>query len=174
MNALDDGSTRELHAHLESCAGCRRYLAEMSQLTEQLAAAAPDTDLRATESFHQSVMAGLDKETVTSPWESVMARLREVPLKWRVALPVAVVALVMLGIWIGPSPRTNVEANPPTPARVPAMTADAGIDLTPTLANYQRAADQSPDKLDDLLARQQKPVTGSGPVATAAMMSLGF
>ena len=100
MNALDDGSTRELHAHLESCAGCRRYLAEMSQLTEQLAAAAPDTDLRATESFHQSVMAGLDKETVTSPWESVMARLREVPLKWRVASPVAVVALVLLGIWI--------------------------------------------------------------------------
>jgi hypothetical protein len=146
----------------------------MTQITEQLAAAAPVSDLRATESFHQRVVAGLEKETATPPWKLVMARLRDMPLKWRVVSPVAVVALVMVGIWIGPSPRTHVPVSPPVPAGVPGVAADAGDDFTPSLANYERAADHFPDQLDMLLARQGQTAAGSGPVYTAARMSLGF
>jgi hypothetical protein len=180
VNALEARSTRELHAHFETCAGCRRYWAEMSRLTEQLAAAAPEADLRATESFHQRVMAGLEAEAPVSLWTRMirqgrtMAALHFIPLSVRVALPVAVVVLAMLGIWIGLSPRTHVPISPSTPAGVSVAPADAGVDLTPSLANYQRAADQSLDKLDDLLARQQQPAAGSGPVYTAGMMSMGF
>jgi len=302
VNALDARSTRELHAHFESCAGCRRYWAELTQITEQLAAAAPDADLRATETFHQRVLAGLEAEAPVSLWARMIGQIsssfnfrtadhspsphgenspnkefaqgipepgrmdvdptwlapvpphpgpppqerenrrqsqcqpmmpvvggREScgvrrqseaatalscaadgphpkrclpilgiatalhkilrqplvqgfnarisdsgkPLSLRVALPVAVVALAMLGIWIGQPRRVNVPVSPPVPAGVPVAAADADVDLTPSLANYQRAADQSPDKLDALLARQQ-PAGGSGPVATAGMMSLGF
>ena len=37
--ALADGEARALRAHLETCAGCRAYLAEISHVTERLAAA---------------------------------------------------------------------------------------------------------------------------------------
>ena len=37
-NALDARQTRQLQAHLETCEGCRRYLAEISNVTERLTA----------------------------------------------------------------------------------------------------------------------------------------
>ncbi len=40
VDALDDPQTRSLRAHLETCEGCRRYLAEISNVAQKLSAAA--------------------------------------------------------------------------------------------------------------------------------------
>ena len=39
LNMLDAQQTRQLCAHLETCEDCRRYHAEVSQVTERLATA---------------------------------------------------------------------------------------------------------------------------------------
>jgi hypothetical protein len=50
--------------------------------------------------------------------------------------------------------------------------ASADNDLEPTIANYQRAADQSLDKLDALLTRQGNRALPSMPVYTASTRTL--
>jgi anti-sigma factor RsiW len=174
VNALDAPAARELHAHLETCAGCRGYLAEISRVREQLAAAAPETELRTTESFHQRVMARVEKESSAFDWEKAVAWVRAFPLQWRAALQVTVVSLMLAAIWIVQSPPTGGQIRLPEPTGLAVTTADAGVDLTPSIANYERAISQSMDKLDALLARQDKPAASSAPVYTAATLSLGF
>src|SRR2546427_135224 len=53
MDALDDRRTQALRAHLETCEGCRRYLAEIPNVAEKLGATATPPDIQAAESFHQ-------------------------------------------------------------------------------------------------------------------------
>jgi hypothetical protein len=87
-----------------------------------------------------------------------------------VALPLAAVLLVLLRIGTVEAPRVGGADR----VNVPAVAAEAGFDLTPSIANYQQAISQSPDQLDALLARQEKPVVNPAPVYTAAARSLEF
>src|SRR6266852_3236258 len=75
VDALDDRQTRSLRAHLETCEGCRRYLAEISNVAQKLSAAAAPPDIHAAESFHQRVLGALRAEETASGWESLVARL---------------------------------------------------------------------------------------------------
>jgi len=59
LDELEDRRARELRAHLENCAGCRGYLKEISNVTEKLATAQAESDVQATESFHQRVVGAL-------------------------------------------------------------------------------------------------------------------
>ena len=173
LGALDERSEQKLRAHLATCSGCRRYLAEISQVTEQLAAAEPDMQLPATEAFHRNVVARLQAETPTPIWEKISGALRPIFSSWRVALPVAAVAVVLLVVGIAQWPRTKADVRPVAPTITPAAV-DTEANLAPTIANYQRVASESLDKLDALLGEQGKQTTRATPVYTAAESSLGF
>jgi anti-sigma factor RsiW len=171
LNALDAQQTRQLQAHLESCEGCRRYLEEISNVTERLAAAEATPDVQVSESFHRKVAGKLRAAKPDSLGEILAAYLRRTLLNWRVALP-AIAVLVVIGvtvaIWRQPpdgssSPQTDTQT---------AAAAVADDNLAPTIANYQRVASQSLDKLDALLTRQGNRALPSMPVYTASMLTL--
>jgi anti-sigma factor RsiW len=170
-NALDAQQTRHLQAHLETCEGCRRYLAEISNVTEKLAAAAANPDVQASESFHRKVAGRLRAAKPDSPGEILAAYFRGTLLNWRVALP-AIAALVVIGvtvaIWRQPP---DVSSSPPAGTQT-TLASDADNDLAPTIANYQRVANQSLDKLDALLTRQGNRALPSVPIYTASTLGL--
>ncbi|MGO8838350.1 MAG: anti-sigma factor family protein, partial [Limisphaerales bacterium] len=96
-NALDALQTRQLQAHLENCEGCRRYLAEISNVTEKLATAEATTDVQASENFHRKVADRLRAAKPDSIGEILAAFFGGTMLNWRAALPV-IVALVVIGV----------------------------------------------------------------------------
>ena len=170
VDALDARAEDEVRAHLEICAGCRGYLAEISRVKERLAVAVPDSDISVSASFHPAVLARLEKLPSAPVWETVLAGWRAHPVAWRVALPLAAVLLVLIRIGTWEAPRSGK----PGGVRVPMVAAEAGFDLTPSIANYQQAISQSPDQLDALLTRQEKPMVNPLSVYTAAARSLEF
>ena len=171
LNALEVPQARQLRAHLETCEGCRRYLAEISDVTEKLAAAEANPDVQASEIFHRKVAGKLRAAKPDSLGEILAAYFRGTLLNWRVALP-AVAALVVIAItvaiWQQPpegvsSPRTGIQT---------ASVSGADNDQAPTIANYQRVANQSLDKLDALLTRQGNRALPSMPIYTASTLRL--
>ena len=175
LGALDARETQTLRAHLEICAGCRDYWAELHQVTQQLAAAKPQEALPASESFHRGVVRRLAVKR--SIGDRAMASLQALAFNWRVAAPVAVGLVALLALVI-PWPRAEAPLRPLATAKsVPLLTVAApaaDADLSPTLANYQRAASQSVDQLDELMVRQEKPAASPTPVYTASSRSLNF
>ena len=165
LNALEAPQARQLRAHLETCEGCRRYLAEISNVTEKLAQTETNTDIQASENFHRTVACRLRTTKPDFLGEILTAYFAR--LNWRVALPV-IAALVLAGVIIGTWPQ------PPKVVSLPQalLTSAANNDLAPTIANYQRVANQSLDKLDALLARQDIRVSPPMPVYTASTHSL--
>ena len=176
LGLLEPRPARELRAHLETCAGCRVYLAELTRVTEQLAAAKPVVELPASDTFHRQVMARIKARPSGPDWRMIGDFLRAIPLSWRVALPVGAVVLILTRLGMEHAPRAEVPVPPPAPAsiQVTAATTDSDADLAPTVANYQRVAEESPDKLDALLARQERATGRAAPVYTAATRTLSF
>ena len=171
VNALEAQQAQQLRTHLETCEGCRRYLAEISNVTEKLAAAEATPDVQASESFHRKVAGRLRTAKPNSLGEILAAYFRGTLLNWRVALP-AIVALVVIGvnvaIWRQP-PRAS---SPPTAGIQTSSVPDTDNDLAPTIANYQRVANQSLDKLDALLTKQGNRPLPPMPIYTASTLGL--
>ena len=171
LGELDAGQAQDLHAHLENCAGCRAYLKEISDVTEQLAAAQIESVVRASESFHQQVVGRLRAEATASVWETVSALLRGPLLNWRVALPVVGATAVVIAVLFFVVPRPGV--------RSPEQTGPQAVsspkpkrDPQPTIANYQMIANQSLEKLDELLTRQSNRALPPMPIYTASTLAL--
>ena len=171
LNALDAQQTRQLRAHLETCEGCRRYLAEISNVTERLVAAETNPDVQASESFHRKVAGKLRTAKPDSIGEILAAYLRSIRLNWRVALP-AIAALVVIGVTVAIWRQPPVVSSSPRAGTQTASVSDADNDLAPTIANYQRVANQSLDKLDALLTRQGNRALPSMPIYTASTLAL--
>lgn len=55
LNALDPRKAAALRDHLALCEGCRRYWEDISNVTNGLAAAAPDSNLEASKFSHHRV-----------------------------------------------------------------------------------------------------------------------
>ena len=176
LGLLEPRPARELRAHLETCAGCRGHLAELLRVTEQLAAAGPTVEVPASEKFHRQVLARIEARPSGYDWRIILEMFRAVPLSWRVALPMVAGVLILIMREIEPAPKSDVPVEPPAPGSIPvtAAAADSEADLAPTVANYQRVAEESPDKLDALLARQEPSTGRAAPVYTAAARTLSF
>ena len=166
LGELDARRAQDLRAHIEICAGCRAYLAEIRAVGEKLAGAETTPEIEASESFHRKLVSRLRAEQSASPWEILAARLN-----WRVALPalgVAAVVIVMLSL----SPR-RPDVSPPVRISSPAVALPvAREDLSPTVANYQRIASRSLDEFDELLTRQATRNPSRAPIYTASMLAL--
>ena len=170
LDALEVRRARQLRAHLETCEGCRRYLEEISNVTDRLTAAETAPDIQASESFHQRVASKLRVEKPNSFGEIVAAFFRGTMLNWRVALPagaalvVTIVAFATLQKHPEASSRTQSQAH-----TVPAP--NWNTDLPPTIANYQMVANRSLEQLDDLLTRQGNRNLPPAPIYTASSLA---
>ena len=171
LNALDARQTRQLQAHLETCEGCRRYLAEISNVTEKLTVAETNPDIQASENFHRKVAGKLLAARPDSLGEILAAYFRGTRLNWRVALP-AIAALVAVGIIVANWRQPPDVSSSPIAGIQTASVSDADNDLAPTIANYQRVANQSLDKLDELLTKQGNRALPSMPIYTASTLGL--
>ena len=171
LNALDAHQTRHLRAHLETCEGCRRYLAEITNVTERLAEQ-ENLDIQASESVHRKVANRLRTAKSVSIRETLTAYLTL--LNWRVAFPaIAALVLVCVTVAILRQPPTVVVSHPRTGIHI--RTASISIaynDPAPTIANYQRVAKQSLAKLDALLTRQGNRPLPPMPIYTASSFGL--
>jgi anti-sigma factor RsiW len=171
LNALDARQTRQLQAHLETCEGCRRYLAEISSVTERLAEQ-ENLDIQASESFHRKVAGRLRTIKSDSIGEILAAYIRGTLLNWRVAIP-TIAALVLVCVTVAilrQQPPEIVSSPRPSIRTVSVSSADS--DPAPTIANYQRVANQSLAKLDALLTRQGNRPLPPMPIYTASTFGL--
>lgn len=170
LGELDARRAGALRAHIQTCAGCRRYLEEISTVTERLAAAEMTPDIQASESFHQRLAGRLRAEQSGSLWQTLAAPLAAARLNWRVALPVlgaATLVIATLSIVV-----RQPAVSPPAPARIQAVSRPGPeSDLPPTIANYQRVANRSLDELDELLTRQGNRNPSPAPIYTASMFA---
>ena len=162
LGELDAPRAEALYAHMRHCPGCRCYLEEMSAVAGCLDAGPAEPELEPSASFHRKLLGRLRREETPSAWAVLSARLN-----WRLALPaLGAAALLLLMLSMYPAVRTppvrvsHLAALPPTFAH----------DLSPTVANFERAAGGSLDKLDDLLTQQARQHLPSAPNFTAAFV----
>jgi hypothetical protein len=128
-------------------------------------------DVQASEIFHRKVAGKLRAAKPDSLGEILAAYFRGTLLDWRVALP-AIAALVVVGVAVATWRQPPVVSSSPKAATQTALASDADDDLAPTLANYQRAANESLDKLDALLTRQGNRALPPMPIYTASTLAL--
>ena len=151
VGALDAAKARDLRAHVQTCEACRRYLAELSTLTKNLAGMEVKSNVQTSESFHHRVVRRLRVKSSPFIWKTAMAQLSGRLPNWRIALPAtAAVCLALLLLVKQPAIRSP---KPPTTSIAPSALA-AKPDLPPTFANYQMVANQSLEKFDELLSKQ--------------------
>jgi anti-sigma factor RsiW len=171
LDALDAREAAALRNHLARCEGCRRYWEEISNVTERLASAAPDSNLEASEVFHHRVAEELQAVGSSSVLENLAAWLRGSKLNWRVALPAIAVLVIALLAMV--APRHPPALSLPAPPAVQVVsTSSSGSDLAPTIANYQMIANQSLDKLSELLTRQGNKRLPPAPVYTISSLEV--
>jgi anti-sigma factor RsiW len=168
MDALDIQRERELRAHLDGCAECQAYLKEMSSIAGRLRSAEPESGGQPSEAFHRNLMGALAQIKRESAGLELLGRIQAI-WNWRVALPAATVAVVLLGAWFVIGPRDRIEVVAPLSDR-PVATSGMTDELEPTFANYEMAAHQSLDKLDELLTKQGNRNADPSPVYTAARL----
>ena len=169
LDALDVQEARDLRAHLETCEGCRRYLEEISNVTERLIAAETEPDIQPSESFHQRVVGRLRAEESGSFSETVVAPLRARLLNWRVVLPVIGATALVIAAWSVFALRPGVPSPAPTGAQA-VLTPNVRNDLDPTISNYQMVANRSLEELDELLTRQGNRNPPPTPLYTASTL----
>ena len=169
LDALDVRQARDLRVHLETCAGCRRYLEEISNVTEQLIAVDTEPNIQPSESFHQTVVGRLRAEVSGSLSETVWPRLRTMLLNWRVVLPVAGATAVVIAALSVFEPRSGVLSPAPTVAQA-VVAPNVKDDLDPTISNYQMVANRSLEELDELLTRQGNRNPPPTPLFTASTL----
>jgi anti-sigma factor RsiW len=171
LGELDARRAGEIRAHLESCDGCRRYLAEISSVTERLSAAEETPDIQASETFHRRVVTRLRAEQAGSVWQYLAAAFVSARWHWRVSLPLVGAAALIIAIL--PILTRQPSVPPPAPIVVQAvLPPDIKGDLAPTIANYQRIATRSLDDFDELLTRQSKRDPSPIPNYTASLFAL--
>jgi anti-sigma factor RsiW len=170
LDALEVRQARQLRAHLETCEGCRRYLEEISNVTDRLTAAEMAPDIQASESFHQRVAGKLRVEKPNSFGEIVTAYFCGTMSSWRVALPVsaALVVAIVAFATLQKHPEASSQAQSQAHT-VPAS--NWNTDLPPTIANYQMVANRSLEQLDELLTRQGNRNLPPAPIYTASTLA---
>ena len=171
LGELDATSEKNLREHLAGCEGCRKYFAEISGVTEKLAAAEPDARVQAPDFFHQRLTEKLRAAESGSIFEDVVAWFARLTPGRRLALPG--MAVLLLAVYVAMSRRQPpVETAVSPPAVQVAVTPSSVNDSEPTMGNYQMIAGQSLDKLDEVLTREGNASLSPAPIYTASMSKL--
>ena len=175
LDAINGSVKRDLQAHVENCAECRHYLDEISALTEKLNAVEIRSDIQTSESFHRRVVGAVRDEARGSLWHTLLSQIQESFKTWRGALTLAGATAAILALsffllnsdnWRSPKSL----ANPGSQAQEVATPGRKG-EIDPTVANYQRVAHRSLEKLDELLVSQGNRDSFPTPIYNAAMLA---
>jgi hypothetical protein len=167
-NSLDLQQEQALQAHLDSCAGCRRYFEEISRVASELRAAEVATNARPSASFHRNLMGALAEAKREPTLETLSAQIRAF-WNWRLVVPTTAATLAIVAAWLFTTPRNHVPAPAPLVARlVPAPVTK--LIPEPTFSNYEMAAHQSFEKLDELLTEQGNRSPEPAPSYTAGSL----
>ena len=150
LHAVNARQEQAVRAHLATRSACRAYWEQLSGLTDRLEALEARSDIESSEFFHQGVLARLAATPPGRAWSAPASRLGSRVFRWPFAFPIVATLLLMVGLAFL---RWQPQRVPPVaPARV-ARTTDRH-NLPPTLCNYQRIANRSPDELDQLMVEQ--------------------
>ena len=170
MDSLEIQGEPDLRRHLDRCPNCQSYFAETRGLAEQLRAAKPEADTKASLSFHRGVVEAIANEGRPSRVESWLdaAGIR---FGWRVALPIGALAALGAAIWLNESQHLAIPNSAPV-VIFTSRTTENRTDFAPTISNYEMIAHQSLDKLDVLLTEQGSRNSLSFPLMTAGQLSL--
>jgi anti-sigma factor RsiW len=171
LGLLSDAEARDLRSHIETCEGCRSYLAEISRVNQRLEAVKAPDDIRASADFHRRLARALRAEAPRPFWESLAAFLRARNPGWRTAIPALGVIAVAVVAWTLLARRPVITA--PRPGAAPAAAASAKGVPPPTLANYMAAANHSLDDFDALLTREGNRKSARLAVYTASLLEYG-
>ena len=150
-DVLDEPERRALQSHMAECPGCRGYLRELSEICREHSAAAESLpSVEVSSDFHRRLVRRIEAGVPAASSRSAsLIQMWLAVWRWRIALPVGV-ALTIL-ILATNQQRPRVEIPPPRAVHV------AKADSPATLRDYRRAARQSPEALDALLAREATP-----------------
>jgi anti-sigma factor RsiW len=171
LGELDPSQEQGLRTHLQTCEGCRRYLAELSSVRERLAPKETAPEIEASEDFHRRLVCRLKAENPPPAWAGVAKWLPAMRLNWRLALPAIGAAAVLVAALATftrqpPVPPPALVSHPVAAPSAPHQ------DLSPTVANYERVALRSLDELDDLLTRQARRNVALPSTYTAGLMAM--
>jgi len=100
IGGLNGGRENGLRAHLEACADCRAYLAEISSVAAKITALEPASEIRASDEFHRNTLAAIEasgKKTEAQLFGLGLSHL----LNWRLALPAVAILAVSLAVLSG-------------------------------------------------------------------------
>jgi hypothetical protein len=167
LGEVDEREVQGLRSHVQSCAGCRQYLEEVSGLAGRLDAADRKPVLEPSPFFHRNWVGRLKAQPSVSLWQMLTERL-----SWRMVLPAlgAAAALLILTFSLLPRQPAASQTVPITRAEATSMTPVR--DLSPSVANYQRVATRSLDEFDDLLTAQASRTRSATPRYTASSFAM--
>ena len=169
-NTLDPDQKRALQVHLRTCAECRRFLEEISAITENLRAVEIRSDLQASESFHRKLAARLRTEHTEPFWISAWSDFRALLMSNpRTALASGMALVGALGILLFRP--TVPQANDLSPIAI-YQVRKLQPEVAPSVSNYQVVANHSFELLDELLTAQGTKTSPSPPIYTASTLSL--
>ena len=175
LGGMNAQAESELRVHIETCAGCRHYFHELSAVTEKLNAVEIRSDIQTSEAFHRRVVGAVEAEASGALWQGLLAQIRVSLKNWRVALPLAgaTAAIIALSVFLLNSGSGRDQKIPATadPQAQAVLRPNMQSDVDPTVANYQRVAHRSLEKLDELLASQANRNPLSTPIFTAGMVA---
>lgn len=164
---LTDQEERELREHLNTCVGCRVRFEELATVGALVRAAQPPVD---ASSLRRIARVELDSAPADRTVESVGR------LGWRTAL-LAAAALVLFAVVARIAfrsgehrpvqPREVVQGSPPT---VPEEVAESRM---PTLVTLRRAAAESDESLDRLLASYSETLRPEPLLSQSLLQDLG-
>src|SRR3954454_19156537 len=94
IDALEPQQAEALRAHVAVCPGCARYLEEISGVAGKLSATGGGAvEMEASDAFHRKLVRRIAAEGQPGVWTTVRSWLRVGGTDWRVAAPVAGIAL---------------------------------------------------------------------------------
>jgi anti-sigma factor RsiW len=173
LGCLEARHERELRPHLETCEGCRDYLAQMSAVTKTLLKAEAASEATPSSAFHRRLVTRLCEAESNSAWHKTVEFIRSVFSNPRFAFRMAAVLPVfaIIGVAIALLFAHLHRPQKPQPAHEEVQVAAQVVgskDFVPTMLNYQMAANDSIDRFEDLLSRQGNRNPAPAPVYTAA------
>lgn len=152
MESLEARHEPELRAHIDDCADCQKYFIETRSIAGKLRAAEPEPSVEPSPSFHRRVVDAVADTERRSVVELLFTEFGS-RWNWRLAFPAAALMAMAIAAWVVTSQRAGIH-HPSPVASATSVTREVKADLAPTVSNYELAARQSLDKLDELLTDQ--------------------
>jgi anti-sigma factor RsiW len=165
LGELEAAPAGRLRAHLEHCEGCRRYYDEIANVSGKLEVLQTSPEIEAPGTFHSRVMRQLRASDPLPWWKRLFPDGFQ--FNWQPVVVMAFPVLAFVGLAVIGAIQLR---SPEVPSRLPQPPAASALDekLPPTLSNYYMVANQSLDKLDELLTRQGNRTAWPAPVYTAS------